>query len=302
MKVLVCDPASQEALNYLSDNEIKVVYKPKISPEELISEIPEYEAIMVRSRTKVTSEVIKKGNNITVVGRIGSGFDNIDILACKKRKIRVLTAPDANSQSVAELTVSLIISLLRKTEIANSSMRQGKWLKNEIWGRELNGKTVGILGYGFVGQKVAELLKAFNCRLLIYSLNHKNCEMPELFSKSDIVTIHLTLTNSTKGLVSQEFISKMQKHAYLVNISRGEIVVEKDLLNALKNDKIAGAALDVFWQEPLPEKSEWRNLKNVILTPHIGAATIDALERASMTVAEDLVRLKNGKKPKFQVT
>lgn len=301
MRVLICDPISERALEFLSKNNIDISYKPQISVKELISEIYDFDAIMVRSRTKVTIEVIRKGKKLKTIARIGSGFDNIDINECRKHNIVILNAPEANSQSVAELTITLIISLLRKVELGFVSMKKGLWLKNEIWGHELFGKTVGVFGYGFVGQKVAELLKAFSCKLLIYSLNYKNCDLTELFSNSDIVTIHLTLNNSTKGIIDINLLSKMKKNAYLVNISRGEIINEEDLYDLLKNEKIAGAALDVFWNEPLPKDSKWRKLPNVVLTPHLGAATVDALDRAGMIVAEDIVRIKNSENPKYKV-
>lgn len=301
MRVLICDPISERALEYFSKNNVDVIFKPQISAKELISEIKEFDAIMVRSRTKVIADVINKGKKLKIIARIGSGFDNIDIKECRKQGIVVLNAPDANSQSVAELTIALIISLLRKADIGFISMKEGKWLKNEIWGNELYGKTVGVFGYGFVGQKVVQLLSAFKCKILIYSLNYQNCELPELFSNSDIVTIHITLNKSTKGIIDVNLLSKMKKNAYLVNISRGEIIKEDDLYNLLKNEKIAGAALDVFWNEPLPKDSKWRKLSNVILTPHLGAATVDALDRAGITVAEDIVRIKKAEKPKFQI-
>jgi len=301
MKVLVCDPASSDALKFLNSNGIEVYFKPEINAADLLSEVVSVDALMIRSRTKITREVIERGKNLNVIARVGSGFDNIDISACREKGIAVINAPDANSQSVAELTVCLIISLLRKTTAAFFSMKNGKWLKNEIWGFELFGRTVGILGYGFVGKKVADLLKAFNCELLIYSLEFSNCTLTELFSKSDIITIHVSLTDKTKGLVNRKLLAKMKKTAYLINSSRGGVIVEDDLYHVLSLGKIAGAALDVFWQEPLAENSRWRKLENVILSPHLGAATADALDRASMTIADDLVRIKNNKKPKFQV-
>jgi len=301
MKILVCDPVKREAISYLSKNGISVAFHSDISEAELMGKVVKFEGLMVRSRTKVTKEVIEKGKQLKVVGRIGSGCDNIDIETCRQKKIIVVNAPDANSQSVAELTVALIISLLRKLDFAFTSMKKDKWLKNEIWGEELASKTVGIIGYGYVGKRLAKLLSCFGCKLQIFSRSYQNCSIDELFSGSDIITIHAALTKKTEGMIGKELLTKMKKHAYLVNISRGSIIDEDALYNVLSNGKIAGAALDVFWQEPLPPDSKWRKLQNVLVTPHIGAATHDALKKASQTVAEDIIRISRGEKPKYQV-
>ena len=301
MKVLICDPADIDAIKYLKKNGLKVDFRPDISASNLLSEVNNYQALLVRSRTKVTKDVIDRGKLLKVIGRIGSGYDNIDIEACKTRKISVINSPDANSQAVAELTVSLIISILRKTELAYRSMREGKWLKNEIWGHELAGKTVGILGYGYVGKRVAKLLRVFDVKLLIYSKNFSTATLEEIFSMSDIVTIHLVLNKHTENLVGINLLNKMKKDAYLINLSRGKIIDEEALYKVISTGKIAGAALDVYRQEPLPVDSKWRKFNNVLLTPHIGAATHEALAKASMTLTEDIVRIYTGKKPKYQV-
>ena len=301
MKVLICDPADIDAIKYLKKKGVKVDFRPDISASDLLSEVNNYQALLVRSRTKVTKDVIDRGKLLKVIGRIGSGYDNIDIEACKTRKISVINSPDANSQAVAELTVSLIISILRKTELAYRSMREGKWLKNEIWGHELAGKTVGILGYGYVGKRVAKLLRVFDVKLLIYSKNFSTATLEEIFSMSDIVTIHLVLNKHTENLVGINLLNKMKKDAYLINLSRGKIIDEEALYKVISTGKIAGAALDVYRQEPLPVDSKWRKLNNVLLTPHIGAATHEALAKASMTLTEDIVRIYTGKKPKYQV-
>src|SRR3989338_6638699 len=301
MKVLICDPADIDAIKYLKKNGLKVDFRPDISASNLLSEVNNYQALLVRSRTKVTKDVIDRGKLLKVIGRIGSGYDNIDIEACKTRKISVINSPDANSQAVAELTVSLIISILRKTELAYRSMREGKWLKNEIWGHELAGKTVGILGYGYVGKRVAKLLRVFDVKLLIYSKNFSTATLEEIFSMSDMVTIHLVLNKHTENLVGINLLNKMKKDAYLINLSRGKIIDEEALYKVISTGKIAGAALDVYRQEPLPVDSKWRKLNNVLLTPHIGAATHEALAKASMTLTEDIVRIYTCKKPKYQV-
>ena len=301
MKILICDPCESEVTDFLKKNKIEIIYNPQISSQELITEVSKYEGLLVRSRTKVTSEIIKKGKSLRFIGRIGAGVDNIDIEECRRQKILVVNAPFSNSQSVAELTVGLIISLLRKINIADNSMKTGAWIKNEIKGCELSGKTVGIIGYGNIGKKVAEILKVFDCKLLIYSKSNKNTSLANLFSKSDIVTVHTKLTVETRGLIDKKLLGLMKKESYFLNISRGEIVKEDDLYDVLFHEKIAGVALDVYLQEPLPEDSRWRKLNNVILTPHIAGSTIEAMKRAGLTVAADIVRISKGETPKFKV-
>lgn len=301
MNVLISDPIDSKAINLLKNEGLKVVYQPQIPAPELINIIPEFNVLLVRSRTKVTSELINTGKKLSVIGRIGSGYDNINLASAKKRSITVINAPHANSQSVAELTICLMIALLRDLPKVFTSMRAGQWLKNEIWGGELSGKTVGVLGYGFVGRKVVALLRAFGCRVLIYSSKKKSSSLEEIFKRSDLISIHLSLNKETEGLVSKKLLNIMKKTAYLVNISRGKIVDEKALYEVLKSGKIAGAALDVFWQEPLAPDSKWRKLENILLTPHIGAATNDALKKASLTVASDVIRIAGGENPRFKV-
>ena len=301
MKVLICDPINREAIEFLKRNGIEAVFKPEISFSDLKGEVKQFDAILVRSRTKVTKEIIANGKNLKVVGRVGSGYDNIDIQACRESKITVINAPEANSQAVAEMTVGFIISLIRKMEPAFSSMRSGGWIKNSIWGRELNGLTVGIIGYGYVGKRVVELLKAFGCRILIFSKKFRTSTLEEIFTNSDIVSLHLALNSQTSGFIDKRLLVKMKKDSYLINIARGKVINEDDLYEILQQRRIAGAALDVFWEEPLPAGSRWRKLENVILTPHIGAATNEALKRAGLTVAEDIVRINRGENPKYEV-
>lgn len=301
MKVLISDPIAHEALEYLETKGVQYTYQPDTSADNLKDIISYYEALLVRSRTKVNRQIIESGKNLRVVARIGSGYDNIDIIACRQKNIVVVNAPDANSISVGELTVGLILSYLRDINRCVISMREGNWIKNEIWGEEIFGKTVGILGYGHVGKKVAKIFEALGANVLIQSRNYQTATYQEVFHKSDIVTIHLSLNSETKGCVSKWLIDKMKPSAILMNLSRGEIVDERALYNALLSNKIRGAILDVFWQEPLPSDSRWRKLPNVILTPHIGAATNEALRRASMTVSADVVRVLKGQKPENEV-
>lgn len=301
MKVLICDPIDTSVLEYFSRENIKYIYNPSIESNELSNCISEYNGLLVRSRTKVTSTVIEGGKKLQVVARIGTGYDNIDVTTCKKNNIIVVNAPDVNSTSVAELTIGLILSFLRDIPKSVMSMKEGKWIKEDVWGSELQGKTVGIVGFGHVGEKVARLLEAFGVTLLIYSRNYKKASLIEIFQKSDIITIHLSLNNQTEGCIGKELIDSMKPSAILVNLARGKIVEEESLYQALDKKKIFGAILDVFWSEPLDIDSRWRLLDNVMLTPHVGAATQEALRRASMIVVEDVILVLQGKKPKYSV-
>lgn len=301
MKILISDPMDESARKYLKDNGLDFDYLPTISAPELLDSIYSYEGILVRSRTKVTGDVISKGKSLKIIGRIGSGYDNIDIETCKSRKITVVNSPDANSVAVAELTIGLVIAVLRDLPKAINSMKEGSWIKNEIWGSEISGKTVGIIGYGYVGTKAEKLFSAFGARTLVYSRSYKTANLQEIFSKSDIITIHLTLSPRTQKLIGHDLLSLMKPNAIIINISRGKVIDEDALYQTLRSRKIKGAILDVFWQEPLPPDSRWRKLDNVILTPHIGAATREALGKASMSVVKDIVRFAKGEKVENKV-
>jgi len=301
MKILISDKITESALSLLKDSQIDFDYQPEVSFAELTASIPLYDALIVRSRTKVVKEIIDRGKNLKIIGRVGSGVDNIDTEAAQNKHIIVVNAPDANSEAVAELTIGLMLSLLRKLNRAFSSMKEGLWLKKELGGSELCGKTVGIVGYGHIGKKVARLVSAFGANVLVYSRSHQTCTKEELFKQSDIITFHLALNNETKGFINKELITLMKPTAFIINASRGEILDEETLYQMLAEKKIAGAALDVFWQEPLPVESRWRKLDNVILTPHIGASTKEALVRASITVLHDVINVLKGGKPQNQV-
>lgn len=301
MKVLISDKINEFVFTSFQLKNIDYDYLPEITPQDLLLKIKDYQALIVRSRTKVTKEIISAGQNLKIIGRVGSGVDNIDTEAAKSRKIIVVNAPDANSQAVAELTIGLILSLLRHIPKAVTSMKNGLWLKKELGGSELSGKTVGIVGYGHVGKKIESIMRAFGAHPLIYSRSFQTSTLDHLFEVSDFVTLHLTLSPKTKGLVDGKLLGMMKPTAYLINASRGEIIDEEALYDILDNDKIAGCALDVFWQEPLPVDSRWRKLDNVILTPHIGASTKEALKKGTETVIQDIITVLKGGKAKNQV-
>lgn len=288
-RVLVCDKVDQKTLSTLPKS-IVFDYQPEIAPEKLLKIVNQYQGLVVRSRTKVTKDIVEAGKNLKVIGRVGSGLDNIDTDAAKKNKVKVVNAPDGNTNAVVELTIGLMLSLLRNNSRAYLSMNQGLWLKKELGGSELSGKTVGIVGYGHIGQRVARLVKSFGANVLFFSRTKKNSTLKNLFKKSDIISLHLPLTEKTKNLVDKKLLSLMKPTTLLINTGRAKTIVEKDLYELLSTKRVAGAALDVFWEEPLPYDSLWRKLDNVILTPHLGASTKEALTRATKTVFEKIVK------------
>lgn len=290
MNILISDKISQKAIEKIKKAGFTVVYEPDITPEDLKKKISDCEGLIVRSRTKVTKDIIQSGKNLKIIGRVGSGIDNIDKESGDKRNIQIVNAPDANSIAVSELTVGLMIALLRHIPKAVLSMKEGLWLKKELSGSELSEKTVGIVGYGNIGKRVGNVLTALGCKLMVVSRSYKNVEsLEELFKKSDIISVHLSLTDQTRRMITSELLNSMKPSAYFLNLSRAEVVDGEALYGLLQTGKIAGSAIDVFPEEPLAPDSKWRRLDNVILTPHIGASTKEAMERASEAVADQLI-------------
>lgn len=292
LNILIADKIDKSVIDQIKNqNKFSFSYQPEITPQELIKIISDYEGLIVRSRTKVTSEVIDQGHNLKVIARVGSGLDNIDILEAKKRKISIVNSPESNSEAVTELTLGLVLSLLRKLPLAYSSMNQGLWIKKELKGGEIEGKKVGIIGYGHIGKRVAKIFTAFGAKVDYYSRRQKTNSLKYIFKNSDIITVHLPLNNNTKNLINLDLLSLMKPTGFFVNTSRGGVVEEKALFKILQEKKIMGAALDVFWQEPLPPESPWRKLPNVILTPHIAASTSEALKKGTKTVVDEIIKI-----------
>ena len=307
MKILVCDSIDAEGIEKLKEAGHEVIEKTQITYEELKKEIENFDAIIVRSRTKVTSEIIEKGKRLKAIARAGVGLDNIDVEAANKRGIKVISTPAAPTTSVAELTIGLMLSVLRKIPYADKAMKEGKWIKKELFGRELGSLTVGVVGVGGrIGLEVARILKeGFKCKVIGYDVIDVTDKaekigfepaksLDELLKKSDIVTIHVPYLPSTHHLINEEKINLMKDGAILINTSRGDIVDGKALLKALKSGKLAGAGLDVFHKEP-PE-DEWEkeliNLEGItVCTCHIGAQTIEAQKQASIMAATQLIEI-----------
>jgi D-3-phosphoglycerate dehydrogenase len=298
-KVLVCDLIHGEGIEKLKEAGFEVDVNPTISHDQLRRGVSEYDALIVRSRTKVTKEIIEAGKRLKNIGRAGVGLDNIDTEAAKKRGITVLNTPEAPAEAVAELTMGLILSLARNIPLADYTMKEGKWIKKRLRGWQLRGKTLGTIGLGNVGLEVARLAKAFGMKILITKrtppapevlseLDGEFIPLNEMLPRSDVVTIHVPLTQQTHHMIGKEQIRLMKKGAYLINTSRGAIVDEKALLEALKSEKLAGAALDVHEEEP-PKDLALIRMPNVVCTPHIGAQTEEAQKAAATLIAEKMI-------------
>jgi len=289
MKILVTDPVDPWCIEELRRRGFDVDERYGLTKEQLKQVIGQYDALVVRSRTKVTSEIIEEARNLKVIARAGVGLDNIDVEKAKEKGILVINTPGAPTTAVAELALALMLSVLRSIPSADRSMKEGKWEKKKYVGRELSGKKVGIIGFGRIGRKLASLLKPFDVELYVYDryvsedvirkYNAIFCgSLEELLPKVDILSIHVPLTPETRNMIGEKEIRMMKKGAVLINTARGGIVDEKALLKALKDGHLSGAALDVFEIEP-PTNLELVKLPNVVTTPHIGGQTVEAQRR-----------------------
>lgn len=284
--------------------------KSGISPEDLLQVIGDYDALIVRGRTKVTPAVFEAGKNLKVVGRAGVGVDNIDLNAAKEHKVTVVNSPIATTLAVAELTLALMLSIVREVARGDSSMKAGKWLKKEFEGAELNGKTLGVIGFGRIGASVAQRAAAFGMKIIGYDplldssvIQERGAEpvtLDELFAKADMITLHIPLTASTRGILNAEAFDKMKKGVYIVCAARGGVIDEEALLAALDSGKVAGAGLDVFATEP-PGATALVMHPKVIAVPHVGAQTVEAQARAAEDIATEVLAGLNGESLRWKV-
>src|SRR6266705_3839449 len=299
MNVLICDPISPRGIEYFKQQPaLKVtVLDKRLAETELIPIVAETEAMVVRSETKVTRKVIEAAQKLKVVGRAGVGVDNVDVEAATQRGIVVMNTPSGNTISTAELTFSMLMALARKIPQAHASMKAGEWNRKSFQGVELYGKTLGILGMGRIGSEVARRAIAFGMHVLAYdpylSLSRAKAlqvelveQLDELYPRADFITVHMPLSDETKGMINAAAFAKMKKGVRVLNCARGGIIHEADLVEAIKSGKVAGAALDVYEQEPLPKEFPLRDLPQVIMTPHLGASTEEAQENVGIEVAE----------------
>ncbi|MBU4305064.1 MAG: phosphoglycerate dehydrogenase [Candidatus Omnitrophica bacterium] len=304
MKILVTDPLSEEGVKILKERNFSVDVKTKLSGEEIKEIIGEYEALIVRSGTTVTADIIDACKKMKVIGRAGVGVDNVDVDAATKKGIIVMNTPGGNTISTAEHTVSMLLSLNRNIPQACALLKKGEWDRKRFTARELSGKCLGIVGLGRIGVEVAKRVQSFGMRIIAYDpfLSSKRAQqleielvdIDELLKRADFLTIHTPLTEETKHLISKKEFSKMKKGVKLLNCARGGIVDEKALYDAIQEGIVAGAALDVFEQEP-PKNNPLLALENVIVTPHLGASTEEAQLNVAIEIAEQVADFIEGK-------
>lgn len=287
-----------------------VNYRESTPADELTSLIAEYDALIVRGQSRVTAAVLDAAPRLRVVGRAGVGVDNIDLEAAKKHNITVVNAPSSTTVAVAELALGLLLAIAREIPRGDAGMKQGQWLKKEFEGVELNGKTLGIIGYGRIGTEVGKRAAAFGMNVVTYDpnvseheLEHGNAEpvsLQDLFAWSDFISLHLPLNVQTRDLIGPLAFSQMKDGVRIISTARGGIIDESALLNALNSGKVAGAALDVFEKEP-PGLTELVSHPRVIATPHIGAQTAEAQSRAAEDIAGEVLAALQGKSLRWKV-
>lgn len=308
-KILVADGLAEAGLALLHSVG-EVVNHPKITADELIETIADYHALVVRSRSKVTQQVIEAGRQLRVIGRAGVGVDNIDVQAAKAHGITVVNSPLAATNAVAEHTLALMLALARQIPQADASMKRRQWEKTAFMGSELNGKTLGILGLGRIGTRVASLAQAFEMVVMAYDPLITEDEIrrrgvapapfQQVLANADYISLHLPLSETTRGMLGAEQFKVMKKGARLICTARGGVVDEMALRAALDDGTLAGAALDVFSSEPPPPGSIAEHPK-VVATPHVGAQTQEAQMRAGLEIAEEIVAVLQGKEPRWRV-
>ena len=305
-RVLVCDPIHPDGLALLKKAGFDVEENHTLTPDELARRISEFDAVIVRGRTKITAPILDAGGKLKVVARSGVGLDNIDLETARKNSIQIVSTPAAPTTSVAELVIGLMLSVLRKIAQSDRAMKEGKWIKAELMGSEIKSKTVGVVGAaGRIGFEVARIaIQGFGARVTGYDVidyAEKARQLgvrvvpviSDLLKEADIVTIHVPYVPATHHLIDEKAISVMKDGAILINASRGDIVDGQALLQAIRSGKLAGAALDVFHKEPPVDEweKELTRLPNVVCTSHIGAQTVECQRLESTMVAEELIRI-----------
>ena len=302
VKVLVCDPIDDVGVKLLKEAGYKVDLKTEITAPDLIKIAGTYDALVVRSRTKVTKEVLQAGKpKLKIVARSGVGLDNVDVEAAKALGVQVVNSAEAPSNAVAELVLGYMLSLSRNIARGDASMKRGEWAKNKLTGFELSGKTMGIVGFGRIGYLVGKKTKALGMRVLCYDVmidemmnfvkevGAESVPLDKLLAESDFVTVHVPLLPQTKHMFNAATIAKMKKGSCIINAARGGIIEEKALVEALKAGHLAGAALDVYEEEPT-KNVDLVKMENVVCTPHIGAESKEAQLGNSTIVAEKLIK------------
>lgn len=308
-KILVTDGLDQGGLEILRAS-AQVDDRGGISPDDLLKAIPEYDALIVRGRTKVTAAVFDAAKSLKVVGRAGVGVDNIDLTAAKAHGVTVVNSPTATSIAVAELTFGLLLAVAREIPRADATMKAGQWIKKELEGVELYGKTLGVIGYGRIGAEVGKRAAVFGMKVLGYDplipaaeIEKRGGEpvsLADLFALSDFISLHIPLTNDTKNLINADVIGTMKDGVRIVCAARGGVIDEAALLDGLKSGKVAAAGLDVFVAEP-PGQTELVAHPHVVCTPHVGAQTVEAQARAADDIASEILAALHDEKLRWQV-
>ncbi len=302
--VLICDQVNTTLKEILEKNGLKVTYEPEITPEQIAEKIGTFEVVVVRSRTKMTRELVEKANKCQIIARVGVGLDNIDQDAAKEKNIRVINAVEGAITAVAELVIGLMLSMAREIPRADREIRNGNWIKKELMGTELKGKYLGIVGLGNIGKRLGRLARALNMNIIGYDVTEidnefskevglMKADLDTLLSSADYVSFHVPLLDSTRHMINAEKLKMMKNTARIINTARGGVIDEEALYNSLKEGSLAGAALDVFEVEPATG-NKLITLPNFIATPHMGAQTKEAQLLAANIIAEKIIQVLRG--------
>jgi len=302
--VLICDQVNPILKEVLEKNGLKVTYEPEITPEQIAKKIGTFEVVVVRSRTKMTRELVEKADKCLIIARVGVGLDNIDQEAAKEKNIRVINAVEGAITAVAELVIGLMLSMAREIPRADREIRNGNWIKKELMGSELKGKYLGIVGLGNIGKRLGRLARALNMNIIGYDVipiddefskevGLMKADLDTLLSSADYVSFHVPLLDSTRHMINAEKLNMMKNTARIINTARGGVIDEGALYNSLKEGSLAGAALDVFEVEPATG-NKLITLPNFIATPHMGAQTKEAQLLAANIIAEKIIQILRG--------
>jgi len=302
--VLICDQVNTILKEILEKNGLKVTYEPEITTEQIAEKIGTFEVVVVRSRTKMTRELVEKADKCQIIARVGVGLDNIDQDVAKEKNIRVINAVEGAITAVSELVIGLMLSMAREIPRADREIRNGNWIKKELMGSELKGKYLGIVGLGNIGKRLGRLARALNMNIIGYDVvpiddefskevGLMKADLDTLLSSADYVSFHVPLLDSTRHMINAEKLNMMKKTARIINTARGGVIDEEALYNSLKEGNLAGAALDVFEVEPATG-NKLITLPNFIATPHMGAQTKEAQLLAANIIAEKIIQILRG--------
>jgi len=307
MKILIIDEMHESIIPLLNQINLAIDYRPDIKRPEIISILGKYEGLIVRSKTSIDAELLRQGENLTFVARAGAGVDNVEVDELEKRNIQLINAPEGNRDALAEHAMGLLLSLFNRINIADQEVRRGIWDREGNRGVELMGKTVGLLGYGYMGEAFAKRLSSFGCRILAYDAEKtgfsneivEEVSLDKIQAEAQVLSLHIPMNIQNKGIINHEFLAKFKSLEYIINTSRGEVLILKDLLKLLKEGRIRGAALDVlenekfntFNKEELAIFEELKNIQQVILTPHIAGWSHESYEKINEVLYQKIKKL-----------